>query len=198
MPSVLTSTKEWPRGECRCGRALVYRSSRDIGRKRYCSASCKAEAQRGRRAIAPYTAARKCQNCGIDFIAVVKKQAYCSKSCQGEVGARRAKILADGDMRKHIKRLLVYKDRRHLSIDYVLAMLARQEGRCALSGVPLTAAVGRGRVNTNLSIDRIDSAVGYVDGNIWLVCRVVNIMKNNLSVSEFRAYCSRIAGVRDA
>ena len=45
---------------------------------------------------------------------------------------------------------------------------------------------------TNISIDRIDSNLGYVKGNIQLVCYVVNIMKNNFSMNEFIAFCEKI------
>lgn len=102
------------------------------------------------------------------------------------------------DVREHLKRLLAYKARRHLSLDYMLELYATQKGRCALSGMPLTARVGEGRVHTNLSIDRIDSAAGYVEGNIWLVCRVVNVMKNALTVDEFRDFCARVTEAANA
>lgn len=56
----------------------------------------------------------------------------------------------------------------------------------------MTYSAGAGRVNTNISIDRIDSSVGYVRGNVQFVCDVVNRMKQDLSQVELVLWCNRI------
>ena len=56
----------------------------------------------------------------------------------------------------------------------------------------MTYLAGKGRVNTNISIDRIDSAVGYVRGNVQFVCDVVNRMKQDLPQSEMFIWCRRV------
>ena len=56
----------------------------------------------------------------------------------------------------------------------------------------MTTITGEGQVNTNISIDRIDSSVGYVKGNMQFVCRIINIMKTNLSSSDFLEWCNII------
>jgi hypothetical protein len=38
------------------------------------------------------------------------------------------------------------------------------------------------------SIDRKDSAVGYVPGNVWVVSRVANTMKNDATITELKAF----------
>jgi len=43
-----------------------------------------------------------------------------------------------------------------------------------------------------LSIDRIDSSKGYVEGNIQLVCRAVNYAKHALSQQEFIELCKEV------
>ena len=50
-----------------------------------------------------------------------------------------------------------------------------------------------GVVSTNASIDRIDSEIGYVAGNIQLVCRCVNVAKHDLTMNEFVMLCSAVA-----
>ena len=40
--------------------------------------------------------------------------------------------------------------------------------------------------NNTLSIDRIDSNKGYLKDNVVLVTGLINLMKNDLSDSEFR------------
>lgn len=59
----------------------------------------------------------------------------------------------------------------------------------------MTYKAGFGRVNTNISIDRIDSSVGYVRGNVQFVCDVVNRMKQDLPEVELRVWCARILKV---
>ena len=59
----------------------------------------------------------------------------------------------------------------------------------------MTNLAGSGRINTNISIDRIDSSVGYVRGNVQLVCDIVNRMKQNLSQEELYKWCNRILKV---
>lgn len=56
----------------------------------------------------------------------------------------------------------------------------------------MTYSAGNGRVNTNISIDRIDSAIGYVRGNVQFVCDVVNRMKQDLKESEMFVWCKKI------
>ena len=57
----------------------------------------------------------------------------------------------------------------------------------------MTYVAGSGRVN--ISIDRIDSSVGYVRGNVQFVCDVVNRMKQELIQEELLLWCKRILGV---
>lgn len=73
--------------------------------------------------------------------------------------------------------------------DYLIKLFDDQDGKCAITNIPMTFKVGNGRVNTNISIDRIDSNKGYTDDNIWLVCTVVNLMKLNFTMQNFIDYC---------
>jgi hypothetical protein len=56
----------------------------------------------------------------------------------------------------------------------------------------MTYSAGVGRLNTNISLDRIDSSVGYVRGNVQFVCDVVNRMKQDMPRSELLVWCARI------
>ena len=88
------------------------------------------------------------------------------------------------------------KRKQHLGFDidlvYLLRVYEQQQGRCAISGVHMTYLAGSGRVFTNISIDRIDSSVGYVRGNVQFVCDVVNRMKQDLPQNEFVVWCRRV------
>lgn len=88
--------------------------------------------------------------------------------------------------------------KQHLGFDidlgYLLRVYDQQAGCCAISGVPMTHVAGSGRVSTNISIDRIDSSVGYVRGNVQFVCDIVNRMKQDMSQSELYSWCKKILG----
>lgn len=90
------------------------------------------------------------------------------------------------------------KRKQHLGFDidlvYLLQVYEQQDGRCALTGVEMTYLAGKGRVNTNISIDRIDSSRGYIRGNVQLVCDIANRMKQDLPHEELKVWCQRILG----
>lgn len=90
--------------------------------------------------------------------------------------------------------------RRHaftITIEEASALFELQHKRCALSGVDIsfaTSCVGhKRRRETTASLDRIDSQVGYVPGNIQWVHKTVNLMKQKLTQSEFITWCKLIA-----
>lgn len=88
------------------------------------------------------------------------------------------------------------KRKQHLGFDIDLMFLLKiyedQKGLCALSGVEMTYIAGRGRIDTNISLDRIDSSRGYLRDNVQLVCTVVNRMKQDLSQAELVVWCKHI------
>lgn len=69
----------------------------------------------------------------------------------------------------------------------------RQNRRCALTGVELQLARLRGRDLQTASLDRIDSSLGYSINNIQWVHKDVNIMKGDLSDSQFVRWCFAVA-----
>jgi len=58
-----------------------------------------------------------------------------------------------------------------------------QQGKCAITKMPMTHEFKNLR---SISVDRIDSAKGYIVGNIQLVCQWVNLAKGSHSDDEFR------------
>lgn len=169
-------------------------NTRDLETKRFCSHECHRIASIGRPSPRAHLIheERICSECGEVYIAVVNKQRFCSAKCQGRDAERRYSIKHES-LHQHIRVLLRYKGREGLTSDFIMALYEKQNGLCALSGIPLTWDAKKGRVLTNLSIDRIDSSKGYDADNVQLVCRIVNIMKNNLSQDSFIVWCSKIA-----
>ena len=66
---------------------------------------------------------------------------------------------------------------------------------CSYCGVPPSAIkkipFGRGSFSFN-GIDRIDNSVGYILENCTPCCRTCNIMKQGMSVAEFRIHVNKI------
>jgi hypothetical protein len=78
----------------------------------------------------------------------------------------------------------------YLDKDDLIGLYIEQNGLCALSGFKLT--FGMGNVPTHVSVDRIDSGKDYTLDNVQLVCRVVNIMKNDQDQRQFVKWCKRV------
>jgi hypothetical protein len=77
--------------------------------------------------------------------------------------------------------------------DHFLTLWDNQKGLCAVTGLPLQHSrqddnPGQQRRcnDFNASADRIDPFVGYVEGNVRLVCWFVNHMKGQRSDEEFK------------
>jgi predicted SprT family Zn-dependent metalloprotease len=62
-------------------------------------------------------------------------------------------------------------------------------GFCALTGWGITTENGRGTA----SIDRIDSSLGYVEGNVQWVHTMVNMAKNKYNQDKFIEMCYAVA-----
>jgi hypothetical protein len=90
------------------------------------------------------------------------------------------------------------KDRcraRGLDLDitpkYLYELYEAQDGKCALSGVPIFFGRLR-RDETTASPDRIDPKKGYIKGNVRWVHKVVNGMRNVLSDEDLVGWCKNI------
>ena len=65
-----------------------------------------------------------------------------------------------------------------------------QKGVCAYSGRQMTLEAGQ--LNT-VSIERIDSTVGYTLENTILVCQAINQMKSDFGFEDFYGLCKDVA-----
>ncbi len=71
-----------------------------------------------------------------------------------------------------------------LDVEFLLQMLARQDYKCAISGIPLTH---NHHDLQAVSVDRIDSTLGHVRTNIQLVCQFINTAKRTFTCNQMRA-----------
>jgi hypothetical protein len=77
-----------------------------------------------------------------------------------------------------------------LTIDDIVECWNLQLGVCAYSGRDMTLEASQ--LNT-VSIERIDSRVGYTPANTVLVCQAINRMKSDFSYNDFYHLCRDVA-----
>lgn len=72
-----------------------------------------------------------------------------------------------------------------LTIEYLMKMWKSQKGRCALTKKKMSHKF---HCLFAVSIDRVESDKGYVQGNVQLVCQAVNYAKNKFTNEEFLSF----------
>jgi len=73
--------------------------------------------------------------------------------------------------------------------DYLYELFKKQKGRCALTGVPMKVEK---KAITCLSLDQIDSNLGYVKGNVQWVAWAANRAKGDMSHEVFVDMCRQV------
>lgn len=81
----------------------------------------------------------------------------------------------------------------NITKDYLNSLYELQHHKCALSGISLEPNLSLTTQQQNMSIDRIDSNIGYEVGNIQWVDKRINMMKGSLSNEEFIKLCTLVA-----
>lgn len=74
-----------------------------------------------------------------------------------------------------------------VTIEYLWEEFERQNGKCALSGLPIDFR------SKTASCDRIDSSAGYIKGNIQWLHKDVNMMKRHYTEDYFKTLCKLVA-----
>uniref|UniRef100_UPI003F8505AF GcrA family cell cycle regulator n=1 Tax=Candidatus Pelagibacter sp. HIMB1517 TaxID=3413341 RepID=UPI003F8505AF len=82
-----------------------------------------------------------------------------------------------------------------ISWEELESIYIKQRGLCFYSGIELIPFVGKKTKEsryTQLSVDRIDNAKGYIPGNVRLVTERINSMRGNLTEDEFIKICKMV------
>lgn len=92
-----------------------------------------------------------------------------------------------------IKRDRRKKDQREftISIEYAWNLFLKQNRKCALSNLELT--FDQNGQQKTASLDRINSNLGYIEGNVQWVHKDINIMKNIYSQDYFIMMCGKVS-----
>ena len=109
-----------------------------------------------------------------------------SRAKQNSTIEGRARVFLQNAKKSAAKRQQVFA----LAIDDIVKCWEEQHGVCAYSGRQMT--LDAGQLET-VSIERIDSAVGYTPENTILVCQAINRMKSDFGFDDFYNLCRDVA-----
>lgn len=79
----------------------------------------------------------------------------------------------------------------NITLDYIYNLYNAQGGRCAITGQQMTH--NRDDLFA-ISIDRIDSSIGHIIGNVQLVCRAINLAKRELTNDDIYEFMLATTG----
>jgi hypothetical protein len=86
-----------------------------------------------------------------------------------------------------------------ISAEQLWELYNRQEGKCALSGIPITLTTVINQQHNldkslmSASLDRIDNSKGYYIDNVQWIHKTLNAMRRQYSVEEYVYWCTLVA-----
>lgn len=132
---------------------------------------------------------------------------YCQLSCSSKANHKQLdsgnpkylKGVSKADkytgLREHFRRAKYRNQEFDLTLDDLLEQWNKQEGLCAYTGVKLVHPIRK--TDESLvylaSLDRIDSSIGYVVGNIQFISAAANMAKNKMSHEQMIEFCKVIS-----
>jgi len=84
----------------------------------------------------------------------------------------------------------------NVTIEYLWDLFLKQNRKCALSGLELKFDTSSSVRDKSASLDRIDSTLGYVVGNVQWVHKDINRMKRDYPDEYFIKICKSVADYR--
>lgn len=159
-----------------------------------------------------------CKNCGLGFekpLSEIKRNEklnrpnFCSRTCVGKHNIKNLKeyyeqnrgiqkrhpISIISKLRYHFKSVKSRNKQYDITIDDLKETWDKQEGRCYFTNVPLEL-MSHSKIKPSpiysASLDRIDSNLGYMKGNIRWVSKPINYMKNDMSDEMTWELCNLI------
>jgi hypothetical protein len=137
----------------------------------------------------------------------IGRKNHCSLKCSGysnhkhlkSYSNENKKYLEPGNLRdkytglrEHYRRVKKRKHDYNITLDDLLDLWNEQNGICIYSGVKLVHPNNGGNNLNTASLDRIDSNLGYVKGNLQFISIICNQAKNNLSHKEMLEFIKKI------
>jgi hypothetical protein len=157
----------------------------------------------------------KCNSCGITFkkdISEIKRNLnlgvghYCSRSCvrKGRVSNKLGNpknLIPDNikdkytGLREHLTRTKNRGKEVNIDLDDLLEIWESQNGICPYTGIKLLHPKDSKdkQIYFKASLDRIDSSLGYVKGNIQFISAAANFAKGSMSHEDMIEFCKLIS-----
>jgi hypothetical protein len=168
-----------------CGKIFMRRAAeakrnQKLGRRVYCSLECTGKANVGNLPPAPHD---------LEYL---------------QKGKQTDEYSPFREYFKLIKRRTQQKNQELLiTLDDIKQQWERQDGICPFTGwkleIPRTSNWSESPITPRrASIDRIDSSVWYVPGNVQFVSVMANYCKNNFSVQDVIDFCRAVAEYQDS
>jgi hypothetical protein len=145
----------------------------------------------------------QCRHTHLD--AQVQNNGVLCKQCRSQDRSEKRRIrINKNPLRQHSKEIYdaikIRNKKWTLSMDfdsdYLMALWTAQQGRCFYTDFEMTFGKGCYRQVMqdpySLTVDRIDSSLGYFKDNIVLACWWANCAKNNLSTELFLSCCEAV------
>lgn len=158
-----------------------------------------------------------CLNCGKPFTVKVPKQdakstrvrLFCDDCVKTLTPYRRKKVRMDKDP-EYREKVLACKRESHKN-NIIHAMWKRAKDRaikynydfniteddiiipkvCPLLNIPIFCG-DKDNYENSPSLDRIDNNKGYIKGNVWVISKKANSMKNSATFNELNTFCQNI------
>lgn len=74
-----------------------------------------------------------------------------------------------------------------IDLEYLEELWGRQKGRCYYTGIEMKY-IAHHKTPLQVSIDRMDSSLGYIKSNTVLCCQAINYCKNDYSINDFQDF----------
>lgn len=197
--------------ECKCNKSLDkydINKTGQFGRFPICK-SCRSKARKNKNYEATVSGIKICSKCKIDKEVdefnkdksqIDGLQIYC-KTCRRSSSKEWASTI-DGFIKKILSDLKIYCKKKNIYNDLtnenIRELYNKQNGLCALTGLPLTFIAYSNEKNNeiseyfNISIDRIDSLDIFTINNIQLIGSMIKRMKGGMTNEKFIEYCKMI------
>jgi hypothetical protein len=100
-----------------------------------------------------------------------------------DISGKRWNRLKNGAKKRNLK--------FQITIKYIWNLYEYQNKKCALTGIPIF--FDKNDHISTASLDRIDSKIGYIKGNVQWVHKLINKMKTNYELEKFLTLCTMVA-----
>jgi hypothetical protein len=117
----------------------------------------------------------------------------CNNKFDGVSGDMWYKIIKSGIKRRTKRSNLEV----NITKEYVNQLFFEQNGKCKLSGIDISLPITWRDRTYSASLDRIDSNLGYVVGNVQWVHKHINVMKNVFPEEMFLYLCNKVSEKND-